>query len=70
MQIPKQSIEWLVNRLHVSVSDEEVARDMRRRVRIGTPNVTDSTEKRIVAYALKCHHKNRGLYQAVVSGRF
>ncbi len=70
MQIPKQSIEWLVARIHVSVPDEEVARDMRRRVRIGTPNVTDAVEKRIVKYALKCHHENQGLYRAVVSGKF
>lgn len=69
MQIPKASIEFLVARLHVGVSDEEVARDMRRRVRTGTPNVTDAMEKRIVKYALKCHHANQGLYRAVVSGR-
>ena len=69
MQIPKASIEWLVNRLHVSTTDEEVATDMRRRVRTATPDVTAAVEKRIVAYALKCHHKNQGLYRAVVSGR-
>ena len=68
MQIPKASIEWLVNRLHVSVTDEEIAADMRRRIRIN-PGVTEATEKRVVAYALKCHHKNQELYSAVVSGR-
>ena len=63
MQIPKQSIEWIVNRLHVSVSDDEIATDMRRRIRknLGVC-VTAAAEKRMVAYALKCHHENQGLY--------
>lgn len=68
MQIPKQTIEWLVARLHCSVSDEDVARDMRRRVR-QNPTLTASFEKRCVTYALKCHHENQGLYRRVVSGR-
>ena len=70
MQIPKQSIAFLVARLHVGVPDEEVASDMRRRIRknLGVC-VTDAAEKRMVAYALKCHHENQGLYRRVVSGR-
>ena len=72
MQIPKQSIEWLVAKLHVSVSDEEVARDMRRRLAdapITTPRGTAAFENRVVAYALKCLHENQGLYRRIVSGR-
>jgi hypothetical protein len=69
MQIPKVSIERIVSNLHVGVSDEEVKRDMLRRVR-QNPNVTASMEKRIVAYALKCHHANREFYRSVMSGRF
>jgi len=66
--IPKASIEWLVNRLHVSVSDEDVKKDIRRRAR-RNPNVTESLIERMANYAVKCHRKNQALYLAVTSGR-
>ena len=66
--IPKASIEWLVNRLHVSTSDEDVKRDIRRRAR-RYPNATEAYIERMAEYAVKCHRKNQVLYSAVVSGR-
>jgi hypothetical protein len=66
-KLPKASIEVIVNRFHVGTADETIANDMRRRVR-QNPNVTESFEKRMVAYALKVHHENQKLYGFVMGG--
>jgi hypothetical protein len=68
--IPTASIEWIVNRFHVGTPDETIATDIRRRARRVDPNVTATMEKKLVAYALKVHHKNQGLYHSVMTGRF
>jgi hypothetical protein len=68
-KIPKASIEWLVNRLHVGVSDEDVKKDIRRRAR-RYPDVSEAFIERMADYAVKHHHANQQLYQTVTSGRF
>lgn len=67
-KIPKGAIEWLVSRLHVSVSDEDVKTDIRRRAR-RTPDVSEKFVEKMAEYAVKCHHKNQELYTAVTTGR-
>jgi hypothetical protein len=66
--IPTMAIEWIVNRFHVGTPDEEIATDIRRRVR-SVPEVSPALEKKMVNYALKQHHKNQGLYHSVMTGR-
>jgi len=67
MEIPKGAISWLVNRMHVSTTTEEVKADIRARC-----TTAGWTEKKIVEaenYAVRCHDENRTLYRAVTTGR-
>jgi len=65
IEIPKQSLRWLVGRLHVGTPDSEVEADIRRRC----STATEAQRNACVKYALKCHAENRNLYSRVVSGR-
>lgn len=69
VNIPKSAIEWFVNRMHVSVSDEEVRADIRKRTNGVDPAWPEAKIIEAEEYAVKCHNKNRDLYRAVVSGR-
>lgn len=69
MNIPKQAIEWFVNRLHVSVTDEEVRADVRKRTNGVDPAWPEAKIVEAEEYAVKHHHKNQELYQRVVTGR-
>ena len=64
--IPESSIEWLVARLHVSKTDDEVRAEIVRRT---GPEWTPEAIKRACDYAVKCHKKNQDLYARVMSGR-
>lgn len=70
--IPKREIEWIINRLHVSETDASIRADIHMRLRgnpwIATP-AGQRFEGRCVAYALKIHAANRGLYQRLTAGR-
>ena len=73
--VPKQSIAWLMARIHVGTSDAEVAADIRRRfertMRDSCFEKNDVMERRIkacITYALKCHHDNGALYTRVMRG--
>jgi hypothetical protein len=67
MKIPKQAIEFIVNRFHAGTSDEAIATDIRRRARHNV-GVTEATILRMVSYALKVHHANQALYNHVMGG--
>jgi hypothetical protein len=73
LEIPKRAIEFIVGKLHISESDEQVRAEVVRRI----DAITDAaakhcwTEAKIKAacdYAVKVHHNNRGLYDYVMSG--
>ncbi len=68
MEIPKQSIKWLVDRHHVGDSDEAIRTDVRNRAT--APEWTAASVKAAEKYAVKCHRKNQDLYNRVMSGRF
>jgi hypothetical protein len=69
MKIPKQAIEFIVNRFHVGTPDEAIATDIRRRVRSSrAAGVTQACETAMVSYALKVHHKNQAMYNHVMGG--
>jgi len=57
-QVPKQSISWLLGRVHVSTPDSEVEADIRRRCSALTP----AQRNACVKYALKCHRDNQALF--------
>ena len=65
MKIPKFAIECIVNRLHVSLSDEDIELHMRNRM---TGGLTKSFRDRVVKYAIKHHKKNRELFFFVARG--
>jgi hypothetical protein len=67
LKLPKFQIEWVVNRMHVSATDEEVEGAMRERIG-DDPRWTPSMRKKCLAYAVKHHHKNQGLYDYVMRG--
>lgn len=61
----KRVVRWIVDRLHVGISNRAVCREMRRRLS------SHPGSERVVAYryALKCHLENRQLYHDVMTGR-
>ena len=65
-RVPRSAISWLVNRLHVSVTDAEIEQDIRGRCT--APGYTESLLNQSVKYAIECHNRNRGLYRDVVNG--
>jgi hypothetical protein len=70
VEIPKGQIRWLVGKLHVSTTDEQVIEDFTNRCDKSPDKITASQKKRIIEYALKEHHANQSLFNSVMSGRF
>lgn len=68
MSIPKQCIDWIVGRIHVGTSDEEVKAEIRKRAT--GPEWTKAKIMEAEMYAIHCHRKNQELYRTVMSGKF
>jgi hypothetical protein len=65
LTIPKGSISFIVSRLHVGTADAEVEANIRQRTeKLYTP----AQVNKCVAYALRCHRENQGLYNYVMRG--
>ena len=72
-------LRWIVDRLHVSVSDYAVARDFARRTRswdgvnVRTPGGASIEARRARLSAMRLavayHHENQRLYRDVITGR-
>lgn len=62
--IPKGQIEWLVDRLHVGTSDEDVEKEIRKRATGGA--WTPAKVRQAVAHAVAHHRRNRGIFTKVV----
>ncbi len=67
MKIPKQAIEFIVNRFHVGTLDAEIAQDIRRRARHNV-GITEAMVRRMASYALKVHHANQDVYNLIMGG--
>lgn len=75
-QVPQQMINFIVDKYHVSTSDDVIRADIRRRVAksaaraasVGQKGATDSQLRKMEAYAVKRHASNRGLYAHVMGG--
>jgi hypothetical protein len=60
------AINWIVDGFHVSTSDEQIIKDIERRIKPGTdPKVI----KKYIKEAIKRHRENQKLYSDVVNGR-
>jgi hypothetical protein len=59
-------IRMIVDRLHVSVSDDEIVADFNRRLDHGDWNAHE--RRRVIQYALAVHHTNQQLYRTVMRG--
>jgi hypothetical protein len=73
-KIPKGQIEWIVGRMHVGVSDDEIRANIRQRAlkARSLPGIvgrwSDADIRKAEEYAVKVHHDNRSQYAAVMGG--
>lgn len=67
-RVPRYDVNWLMGRVHVSLSDTQVEADIRRRCR-NVDGMTEALIKATVRYALIVHHRNQDLYHRVMTGR-
>ena len=58
----KRQVRWLIDRLHVSTPDSEVANDIATRLEGQDPYLAAQA----TVYALECHRANRDQYHAVM----
>ena len=66
--IPKGQIGWIVDRMHVSTTDDELAAEIRRRAD-PAKGWTEAKIKAAIRIAIAHHNKNRELYRFVMRGR-
>lgn len=62
-RVPRADIHWLMGRVHVATSADEIAADITRRC--NAPGYTPAIIRQSVAYALECHRRNRALFDYV-----
>lgn len=55
--IPKSMIKWHIGRLHIATSDDEIIADVT--ARFEKSSATDYQKRRIVQYAVACHHRSQ-----------
>lgn len=64
--IPFGQIQWLVDKMHVGTSDEEVTNDLLARM----SHWTDEEQQEAIKFALRVHAENRKLFHQVNTGNF
>lgn len=65
-RVPYQAIRWIVDRFHVSESNEAIAAEVYRRAK--HTNATRAELRECIRFALAVHWRNRVLYSAVMGG--
>jgi len=65
-RVPRGDINWLMGRVHVGVTDEEITADITKRC--SAPGYTPALIRQSIRYALICHKRNRDLYNRVMRG--
>lgn len=70
-------LHYIVDKFHVSTPDSEIEAEIRKRVKAARKRakkddifISPDTEEEWVKEAIEIHHKNQGLYNAVMTGRF
>lgn len=62
-------IRWIVDRMHVGMSNAEVRADILRRLeRVPADQLSAGDRRAAVAWALRCHRQNQELYRSVMGG--
>jgi hypothetical protein len=64
--VPAAVIEWTVAKMHVGMTDSEVAMTFRQGAK--EPGWTERLIVQAERYAVYCHRKNQSLYRFVMSG--
>lgn len=67
VRIPRGQIKWLVDKMHVSLTNDQVREQMRERCKRDarfTPGLVRQCEE----YAVICHERNYLLYRKVMTG--
>lgn len=64
--IPYGQIQWLVDKMHVGTSDEDVTKDLVARM----DGWNDREKQAAIEFALKVHAHNRNLFHQVNTGNF
>lgn len=67
-KLPRGSIRWKINKLHVSTTDEEIENLIKQACE-RNQNFTAALTKQAVAYAMACHRSNQDLFMFVARGR-
>jgi hypothetical protein len=69
MQIPRGTIDWIVDRFNVNATDTEIRADIELRIKkYGSIGWTPDNVKAATDYAVKRHHGNQALYQMIATG--
>lgn len=66
--LPLGQLRWIINRLHVSATDQDVVNEIHQRMPL--TRFTQNQIDEAVIYALAVHHDNQSLYYAVQTGSF
>ncbi len=67
-RVPRNDINWVMGRTHVSTPNEDVEADIRKRC--SGPGFTPSIIRQSIAYAVECHRRNRLIYDRVTCGNY
>lgn len=65
--VPTQQIEWIVSRLHVGTTDQEVRDEIARRAN-GNGGWAVPLIRAAADYAVYCHRRNQKLYRFAMTG--
>jgi hypothetical protein len=68
LAIPKHSIDYVVGKLHVGTSDDEVQRIIGDRIGKAKVQWPAKSVKDALGYAVQSHRKNQDLYSTVMGG--
>ncbi len=66
-KLPRNSIKFLVHRIHCDTPDVKVQEDIR--LRCVTSNISTNMHKACMKYALCVHNEQRNLYHDILRGR-
>ena len=59
-RVPRYSVEWLIERVHVATTDDDIRADMAKRCSTN-PAFTPALIRQTQAYAIWWHRKNQNL---------
>jgi hypothetical protein len=69
-RVPRNHVKHLLGQLHVSLKDDEIEREINRRIDLSpaVKQFTPALRRQTVRYALLVHQRNRQLFTQVMQG--